>query len=167
MKNPLKVISTSVFAVLSCFLPSQVIAKQLDIPGARAKQWVQFRGPDSITVEANKPVTVELHFEVTAGFHINSHHPNSDLLIPTKLALVEDASIVPRSADFPAGEPYTLSVDPNTKLDVYSGEFVVKAHLLVRPGTHPLAGQLHYQACDKAACYPPQTLTFKVNVTAK
>ena len=42
---------------------------------------------DSVEVEGGKASVVELRFRVEQGFHINSHAPKDELLIPTVLKL--------------------------------------------------------------------------------
>lgn len=122
---------------------------------------------DGQTIAADKPATITLHFHVEPGFHINSHTPKSDMLIATRL-LVDDLSGAEVSkVDFPAGTPYSFAFEPKTKLDVYTGDVTLTAHVKARPGTYTLKGALHYQACDQAACYPPKTLALEQPFTAK
>lgn len=110
------------------------------------------------SIAAGKPATVALHFRVDQGFHINSHAPKSDMLIPTKI-LVEDMNGAEVSdVSFPVGTPYSFAFEPKTKLDVYTGDVMLTAHVKAKPGTYTLKAALHYQACDQAACYPPKTL---------
>ena len=52
----------------------------------RGKGHVSFTAEPQ-TVEANHPVNLLLHFHVDPGFHINSHTPKSEMLIPTKIAV--------------------------------------------------------------------------------
>lgn len=122
---------------------------------------------DAQSITANKPAAVALHFRVDPGFHINSHTPKSDMLIPTKI-LVEDMSGAEVSdVSFPAGTPYSFAFEPKTKLDVYTGDVTLTARLQAKPGTYTLKAALHYQACDQAACYPPKTLPVEQFFTAK
>ncbi len=122
---------------------------------------------DGQSVAAGRPATLALHFRVDPGFHINSHTPKSDMLIPTKI-LVEDLNGAEVSdVSFPAGSPYSFAFEPNTKLDVYTGDVTLTAHVKAKPGTYTLKAALHYQACDQAACYPPKTLPIEQPFTAK
>lgn len=122
---------------------------------------------DGQSIAAGRPATLALHFRVDPGFHINSHTPKSDMLIPTKI-LVEDMNGAEVSdVSFPAGTPYSFAFEPKTKLDVYTGDVTLTAHVKARPGTYTLKGALHYQACDQAACYPPKTLSVEQPFTAK
>ncbi len=118
-------------------------------------------------IAANKPAVVTLHLRVDPGFHINSHTPKSDMLIPTKL-LVEDMNGAEVAmVDFPAGTPYSFAFEPKTKLDVYTGDVTLTAHVKAKPGSYTIKAALHYQACDQAACYPPKTLALEQPFTAQ
>lgn len=131
-----------------------------------AKGHVQFAAePQSVV--ANKPAVVSLRFHVDAGFHINSHTPKSEMLIPTKIAVEEGEGVSVKAVDFPAGQPYSFSFEPKTKLDVYTGDVVLTAHVVAQPGGRSLKGVLRYQACDAAACYPPKLLPVEQPFTAK
>ncbi|MBB5055509.1 hypothetical protein HDF16_000178 [Granulicella aggregans] len=119
------------------------------------------------TIAAGKRAVVELHFKVQDGFHVNSHTPKSELLIPTNLKLDAADGVKAAALEYPAGVPYSFSFEPNEKLDVYQGAFIVKLPVMATRGEHVLTGTLRYQACDHAACYPPKTLPVQVMFTAK
>lgn len=124
--------------------------------------------PNEQTVVANKSAALQLHFRVDPGFHINSHTPKSDMLIPTKLVVAmvgNDPEVT--AVDFPTGTPFAFSFEPSQRLDVYQGDVVLTAHLKAAPGQHTLKAELQYQACDQAACYPPRKLALEQPYTAK
>ncbi len=113
---------------------------------------------------AGKPAVVELRFRVENGFHVNSHKPKDELLIPTELKL-DGAKVL--GVEYPAGVPFKLGIGEGETLDVYQGEFRVKLRVVVPKGATTLTGGLRYQACDNAACYPPRTLGIAVVLTGK
>jgi hypothetical protein len=121
-------------------------------------------------VTRGKPGTVQLHFRVGSGFHINSNTPKSDYLIPTALKLDAPTDIVVGKVTYPAGEDTSFPFSPDEKINVYSGDFslavVVRPLSTVLPGKYAFHGILKYQACDNAACYPPKKLPvdFEVKV---
>jgi DsbC/DsbD-like thiol-disulfide interchange protein len=138
---------------------------QMDSP-AKPKAYVLYAA-ESQTIPAGKSGLLELRFHVVQGFHVNSHTPKSELLIPTTLSLQPAGGVKPGTLEYPAGKPYSFSFDPGDKLDVYAGDFAVKLPVVATAGDHTLDGTLRYQACDNAACYPPKTLPVKVVFTAK
>lgn len=133
---------------------------------ARPKQYVAYTA-ESQTVPAARKSTVELRFRVVEGFHVNSHTPASDLLIPTNLTLQPTTGVKTGPAEYPKGQSYSFSFSPGEKLDVYSGAFTIRLPVEAAPGEHTVEGTLHYQACDHAACYPPKSLPVQVIVSAK
>jgi hypothetical protein len=146
-------------------LPAQQIGN-LDAPAPKPKSYVVYAAePQNIV--AGKRSVLELHFQVVDGFHVNSHTPKSELLIPTQILLQPAAGVKADAVEYPAGTSYSFSVDPSEKLDVYTGAFTVKLAVVAEAGTHTVDGTLRYQACDHAACYPPKSLPVQVIFTAK
>jgi hypothetical protein len=124
---------------------------------------------ESLSVEAGKPQVVELSFRVDQGFHVNSHAPKDELLIPTTLTLDSVSGPKVLSEDYQTGSPFRLSAGgaEGETLDVYQGEFRVSVRIVVPKGASNLTGSLRYQACDGAACFPPKTLPVTIVVTGK
>lgn len=148
-------------AVLGC-----VAGAQAQVEGPAKKSYVTYSAEPQ-TIAAGKQAAVELRFHVNQGYHVNSHTPKSELLIPTVLTLAPADGVKPGALQYPAGKMFSFSFDPKEKLDVYAGDFTVKLPLIAAPGEHTLNGTLHYQACDNAACYPPRSLPVQLIVTAK
>ena len=119
------------------------------------------------TVKAGKSSELELHFRVREGFHVNSHTPSSELLIPTAMKLQPAEGVKAADVIYPVGTKYSFSFEPKEKLDVYTGTFTVKIPVTATAGEHTVDASLRYQACDSAACYPPKTLPVQVVFTAK
>jgi hypothetical protein len=128
---------------------------------------VQFLDPIQVTLPAGKSSVVSLHFVVANGLHINSHTPHDANLIPTRLAVIDGNGLRTQSVDFPAGTDTTFAFAPNQKLNVYTGDFVLKAHIVAARGTHPWQGVMRYQACNIDECMPPRKLPVSVEITAK
>ena len=124
----------------------------------------------AVAAEPGKPTQVPLNFRVAPGFHINSNTPRDEFLIPTALKMDLAAGIVVGKIEYPAGQDVSFPFSPDSKLNVYSGDFTI--HLMldpstsVVPGSYAMHGVLRYQACDNAQCFPPKTLpvTFEVKV---
>jgi hypothetical protein len=125
---------------------------------------VEYLYPEQVSVPAEKASPVALHFRIAPGFHINSHTPKDEFLIPTTFSIPEASGVRLAGAEYPAGTNITLPVDPDTKLNVYSGEFAVQARIVAQRGNHLVQASLRYQACDKSACMPPKTITVPIDV---
>jgi len=138
-----------------------------DLPGRKIPN-VSMAPSPVITVTRGRPNTVNLRFRVGAGFHVNSNKPKSEFLIPTVLKLSAPTDIVIGRVTYPAGTDMSFAFAPEDKLSVYTGEFPVAVDVRplggVIPARYMIRGELKYQACDKAACYPPRKLPVQFEV---
>ena len=159
----------AVCALAASLCVAQVLKDQpLPLPdGADRAAAVQFLDPQQVTIPAQHAAQIDLHFRVADGLHINSHAPLEKSLIPARLAVVEEPGLNVTAVDFPPGTEYALQLAPREKLSVYTGEFILHAHVTARPGQHLLNGVLRYQACDSNACMPPHTIPVSVTVIAQ
>jgi Thiol:disulfide interchange protein DsbD, N-terminal len=123
----------------------------------------------TVQVRAGASKDLSLDFRIGPEFHINSHTPHSELLIPTVLKLTAPAPVMVADLKYPAGQDVTFPFSPDEKLSVYSGDFsidtVLKAPASAAAGTYPVKGELRFQACDHSACYPPKTIPVQFQVT--
>ncbi len=123
----------------------------------------------SVQLRAGATASVELDFRIGSEFHINSHQPKADYLIPTALKLNAPEQLTVADLKYPAGEDMTFPFSPNEKLSVYSGDFsisaVLKAPANAAAGSYPVKGELRFQACDHSACYPPHSIPVQFQVT--
>ena len=138
-----------------------------DLPGKKTPSVTLSPAPIA-TVIRGKATNVQLQFQVGSGFHINSNTPAADYLIPTTLKLDVPTDIVVGKITYPQGEEMSFAFAPDEKLSVYSGEFElgvqVRPLASMVPGKYEIRGRLRYQACDKAACYPPKQLPVEFEV---
>jgi hypothetical protein len=166
-----QILSRATLALFLAFLTTKSHAQDLSpgnpLESKAAKSMVTYLFPEQVTVPAQKSTAVDLHFRIADGLHINSHAPREKSLIPTSLAVVEQDGFKISAVDFPAGTDYAFAFDPKEKLSVYTGEFVLRAHIAAPPGEHLLQGALRYQACNSNSCYPPKTIPVAVDVIAK
>ena len=125
---------------------------------------------DPISVTRGKSGEVTVHFRVAPGFHINSNTPKSEFLIPTALKLEAPTDIAISKVTYPAGKDMSFPFAPDEALNVYTGDFdvtlTVRPLQSVLPSKYAIHGNLKYQACDNAACYPPKQVPvdFQVKV---
>ena len=94
------------------------------------------------------------------GWHVNSHKPSFEYLIPTVFDLDLPAGWPQETVGYPKAKMKTFSFEPHP-LAVYDGDVVMVASFAipkgVKPGTYPLQGSLRYQACNDQQCLPPVT----------
>jgi thiol:disulfide interchange protein len=136
---------------------------------SRDTQFVSLESAGAVRVIAGQSAQATLRFRVADGYHINSHKPNSDLLIPTELKLDLPSDLRLANFSYPQGSQLTLSFDPSANLNVYTGEFAVRATIQAPSSTaggdYHVRGELQYQACSDRACYPPKKLPVSFDVT--
>lgn len=108
---------------------------------------------------------VAIAVKIKPGFHINSHQPSHEFLIPTvaKLDKRKDLAFSPMSYPLAEQKSFSFSTD---KIPVYSGDIVIlsQGRLLagVSPGDLRLSGALAYQPCDDQSCFMPQSVKFEI-----
>lgn len=124
--------------------------------------------PPTVTINRGTQGNVDLAFRIPHGYHINSNQPKAEYLIPTTLKLDAPTDIVVGRITYPDGDDASFPFAPNEKLSVYGGDFtlsvMVRPLASVLPGKYVLRGNLRYQACDNAACYPPKQLPVQFEV---
>ena len=126
---------------------------------------------EAVAVAPGASVRVDLRFRVAPGFHINSSKPRSEFLIPTRLKLNPPAHLAPGPVIYPEGKDLSFTFSPGEKLNVYSGDFTVRAELRALAsapaGSYRVQGELRYQACNDRACFPPAKLPVEFEVTVR
>ena len=144
----------------------QALAQEPAAPKPRT--FVDFVSANNIVVSPGHSAPVQFTFHVQDPYHINSSQPFTEELIPTQLHFSLPPEVAFGKLQYPAGKLMSFPFDPNTKLSVYSGDFVIKGVVLApgqaSSGTYTVHGELKYQACDNNACYPPKKLPFAFNV---
>jgi hypothetical protein len=167
-----KLIKLAGLAAWSACLVAMVAPAQLIPDGAQSRSSarndaVQYLFPEQVTVPAGKSSLVALHFRIAPGMHINSHTPSDEFLIPTVFSIPASEGVKLDAASYPSGAIITLPSDPKTKLNVYSGEFIIQAKIVSPPGDHLVQAKLRYQACNDSQCLPPKTITVPIDVIGK
>jgi hypothetical protein len=141
-----------------------------DLISLKKKQWITVTPVSTVVIGASKSADVKLHFRVNDGFHINSHLPKNEALIPTSLRIVSAESLNVGNVKYPLGTSLSLPFDPDSKLDVYSGDVVLQIPITAKnakPGDYVVKAEIQYQACNDRSCFPPRTLAVEWIVTVK
>jgi hypothetical protein len=162
-----KLLTVAVLLSAGALLAQKLPWQTSDSEDSNKPQSVRFLYPEQVTVTAKKDEVVELHFKINPGMHINSHTPREKSFIPTQLIVAEPPGLNISAVDFPPGTDFALAAAPQDKISVYTGEFVLRAHITAEPGDHMFAGALRYQACDTNSCYPPRKAPVAIDVIAR
>lgn len=152
--------------LLAALLLSGVTRAQgiLGMPGSAAAKGHVAYASEVTEVAAGKPVFIELRFHVDPGYHVNSHKPASEYLVPTALKLKDVPNIKVLEQEYPKGSAFRVGEET---LDVYQGEFRVRLKIVAPKGQSTLNGTLRYQACDSQSCYPPRDVPVSVAINGK
>lgn len=106
--------------------------------------------------------------EIERGWHVNSHTPTFEWLIPTELRLELPEGWPEPRVEYPPHAMKTFAFE-DEPLAVYDGEVVILAHLTVPEGVAGdrarIRGVLAYQACDDRQCLPPTEAGADVELT--
>jgi suppressor for copper-sensitivity B len=123
---------------------------------------------DRTAYDAGATARIAATIEIDRGWHVNSHQPSFDYLIPTSLELELPPTWSLEDIDYPAGEMQRFAFEEEP-LSVYDGQVVILAQLRLGDeaieGTQPVIGQLTFQACNDRSCLPPETLSQRLELT--
>lgn len=128
-----------------------------------AAQGINALGIAPVEKAAAKPggvLSVKVTVQLRPGYHVNSHTPSDDYLIPLSLKF-PGAPFPVAGQEFPKPklEKYSFAEKP---LSVFSGDFEIVTRFQVppdaKPGMSTLSGKLRYQACNDRMCLPPKTV---------
>jgi len=155
------------FALASVFLPATPAAAQ------------DFGGPPKAKLELiadrtsyppGATATVAARVTIDEGWHINSHEPTFEWLIPTEMRIELPDGWGDPLIVYPPHVMKTFAFE-DEPLAVYEGEAVVRITLTIpesvaRDGVTdvPLDGTLFFQACDDHSCLPPADVTDTVHL---
>ncbi|HEV8579634.1 MAG TPA: thioredoxin family protein [Thermoanaerobaculia bacterium] len=115
---------------------------------------------DRTAYDAGSTARVAALVTIEREWHVNSHKPTFDYLIPTVLTLELPEGWTPGAIEYPPAKMQTFAF-ADQPLAVYDGDVVIVADLKLPAGagegSYPVRGALRYQACNDAQCLPPVT----------
>jgi thiol:disulfide interchange protein DsbD len=110
---------------------------------------------------------VAIEVQVAEGWHINSHEPYDEYLIPTSLTIVENPNFKLKKVVYPKPHDLKLAFS-ESPLSVWEGTVykgaLVEVDSNLSPGTYPLVVDLEYQACNDISCQAPTSVTDTLNI---
>ena len=121
-----------------------------------------------LTVEASiKPApaagmgTLAIRARLASGWHVNSHHPSEEYLIPTAVRLEFANGVKLGEPRYPEGKMLKFSF-AESPLSVYAGEFEIDVPVQWNGAAPPaLAGSIDFQACNDTQCLAPASTAFR------
>ena len=123
---------------------------------------------DLVTVSATVTIDnaagkgrLRIEARLAEGWHVNSHTPSEDYLIPTSVALDPAPGVTAGEARYPEGRRVKFAFS-DTPLSVYEERFAVEVPVSWAGGPAPtLSGRLEFQACNDKQCLAPASAGFR------
>ncbi|HLF19725.1 MAG TPA: protein-disulfide reductase DsbD domain-containing protein, partial [Bacteroidota bacterium] len=111
---------------------------------------------------------VAVVLDIAGGWHINSHRPTSEYLIPTNLELASKEGMIITDIRYPKGQLEKLGFS-DQPLDVYQGSVTIFVSVRVSEkfadAGDTLRGKLRVQACDDKMCLAPSAIDIAIPVS--
>jgi suppressor for copper-sensitivity B len=125
---------------------------------------------DRTAYAAGTAVRISALVAIETGWHVNSHTPTFDYLIPTVLELELPAGWPQPEVEYPAAQKKSFAF-ADVPLSVYDGDVVIQALVKIpagaKAGAVPIRARLNYQACDHSQCLPPVVSRSQLTLTVR
>ena len=123
---------------------------------------------DRTAYEAGTTAQISAQMTIESGWHVNSHKPTFEYLIPTVLDLELPPGWADETVQYPQPEMQTFAF-ADQPLSVYDEEVFLLAEVKVPAGAPagkvPVKAALRYQACNDTQCLPPVTTREEIVLT--
>jgi len=113
------------------------------------------------------PFRLAVVADIKAGWHVNSHTPKEDFLIPTEVRFKSAPGLAFSAVTYPKHKETKFSFS-DQPLAVYEGRtvFLVPGTVEAKaaPGPRTLTAVISYQPCNDNQCLPPTELTASLTI---
>lgn len=110
---------------------------------------------------------IAIEADVKENWHINSHKPYDDYLIPTEVVIPENSNFTLQKVAYPEPHDFNLAFSEEP-LSVWEGKIIfgalVKVNDNIEPGEYQLIVELNYQACNDMSCLAPTYVADTITV---
>ena len=161
MKNALRVSGL----VLALSLAATGISKA-DVPAPESIVAASLAA-DADRLVAGTTFRIAVVADVKPGWHVNSHRPNEDFLIPTAVSLPSVPGLRFAETSYPAHREVKFAFSEKP-LAVYEGRMVFRIDGVVEagaaPGPRTLVAAVEFQPCNDEQCLPPARVEAKLTL---
>jgi DsbC/DsbD-like thiol-disulfide interchange protein len=116
---------------------------------------------------AGDSVQLRIVAMIADGWHVNSHRPTLDFLVPTRLTLRLPNGVTSSDIIYPTAIRKTIPIS-DRPLELYEGDALFTATLHVEAtvpaGSYRVRGRLDYQPCNATSCLAPTATDFEVEL---
>ena len=103
---------------------------------------------------------------MSPGWHVNSHKPSEEYLIPTEVRVEPDPVVMAGEPRYPEGKNLKFAF-ADKPLSVYEDRFTVEVPITFRGAPPPvLNGSVEFQACSDKECLAPASVKFQAKPVA-
>jgi thioredoxin:protein disulfide reductase len=105
--------------------------------------------------------TLAIEARVAPGWHVNSHKPSEDYLIPTQVRIDPNPAVAVGEPRYPEGKSIKFAF-AEKPLSVYEDRFTIEVPVTLHgaaPGS--LKGAIEFQACNDKQCLAPASVVFE------
>lgn len=155
-------------AVLLLIITAQVSAQVEGLSAPPPKEIVAaeaFLSQDRLRQGGEARIAVRARID--EAWHINSHIPSDEFLIPTVLSFETPGGLQVSDIRYPLHELQKFSFSEE-EVAVYAGTVILFANIRAAEdlpvGRYTVKGNLHYQACNDVQCLAPTDAIFEVPV---
>jgi DsbC/DsbD-like thiol-disulfide interchange protein len=165
MARCVAIIAIFIFLLLPGTGPARVAAQVAESPGQAV---VRPRAYASLEpVPRGRIFDVGIVVEIQREYHMNSHKPLDEFLIPTTLTAQFPQGFREVETSYPEGQLRKFAF-ASTSLSVYSGSVTLRMRVEAATdaplGSATLPFILRYQACNDTTCLPPVKLPVSVSI---
>lgn len=130
---------------------------------AGSSKYVQVESKLSVTqVKKGSSFEAEVVLKVATGWHVNSHKPSQEYMIPTAIEIEPKEGLLVTEIRYPKATMAKLALAEDS-LSVYEGTVSIVVPFAstekLAPGKNFVVGKITIQACDDKVCLPPSTIT--------
>ncbi len=122
---------------------------------------------DADQLVQGRPFRLAVVADIKAGWHVNSHTPKEDFLIPTVVKIKPAPGLTFSAVTYPMHKETKFSFS-DQPLAVYEGRpvFLVPGSVEAKaaPGPRTLTAVISYQPCNDNQCLPPTELTTSLTI---
>ncbi len=121
----------------------------------------------SIAAAAPGQGTLLVKAKLAPGWHVNSHKPSEEYLIPTSVKLEPSSGVRLGEPRYPEGRMQKFSFS-EAPLSVYAEQFEIEVPVewSAAGGAPVVSGSIEFQACNDSQCLAPASVAFRAVAAA-